>query len=159
MANGIFNPETESFKKFTEGVGSSFNTWRDEAGTAMEKGLEGAIGAVQGAAGDVYEHEVQPAVESAGKLVESVGKGVTESPVGQAVGDIAGKVSDLLPDIAETAGLGISSKLLNSAMGVAQGTAGQAVSKVAVPVVEAANIVGSGVGSMLPHPESKKGGR
>lgn len=118
----------ESFGKFAENVGPAFDKWRDETGGAMARGIESAFDAVKSTAGDVYENEVEPALESAGKLYEST------------VGPVVDKAADLVPDITETAGLALSTKLLNSAMGVAQGTAGQAVSKVGVENVSAADL-------------------
>lgn len=91
-------------------------------------------------------------VSDIGSDIESVGKAFGEGvealtqqggiagDIARGATDLAGKVSDVLPSVADTAALGLASKITNSAMGVAQGTLGQAVDKVAVPVIQAADI-------------------
>lgn len=110
-----------------------------QPGRAVESGI--SIG------GDLAAGAVDLAKETA----DTVYKGLP-----QEAKDFIGTVESVLPDVGETAALGLSSKLLNSAMGVAGGTAGQAVGKVAAPVVGAADIAGSAaraVGSVnLPNP-------
>lgn len=168
VAPGINEQLAQKAQEFGAGISAqfdaanqSFQTFRDQGGQALNDAITGIPDAIGKA--------VAPELESAQKFADATGlskvpgaveeAGKAVSGAAGAVADVASKVPEVLPTVAdavkELGPLYLTSKLTNSAIASSQGTAGQSVGKVAAPVIQAAQIATNPVAQVLKHPAHK----